>query len=186
MVSPARGKAAGFRLQDLAGLAEETRDSFRGLSGFLIDDRVLALQWPKDVVDQWLYQHADHDGLQRDYGHLDLAGITWTVEVHPTAALMEVSGSPSLGDCIDVFAKDPEHWVNVRSSGIHVGVREMWDTHGTWKRWPVLIDRSLVSSGAEGLQVIEGHTRVGVLSGRGLLGLRVADAHLAWVGRAKR
>ena len=73
---------------------------------------------------------------------------------------------PSDGDCMEEYADDPDHWVSVRRFGIHRGVREGWETHGTWKRWPLLIDRQLVDPGTSGLQVVEGRTRVCVLRGR--------------------
>jgi hypothetical protein len=174
-----------LRLQDLAALSETMRMSSRGLSEYVNDDRVRALRWPEDVVEQLLLELADHEGIQRDYGHLDLALLAWTVEVLPTATFMTIPGTPSLGDCIERFAENPEHWVSSRVSGRHVGVREMWETHGTWKRWPILIDRVLTCADTPGLRVVEGHTRVGVLRGRTREGRRVADAHLAWVGRAR-
>lgn len=61
----------------------------------------------------------------------------------------------------------------------------MWDVHGTWKRWPILIVRSLVDPDWTGLQVVEGRTRVGVLRGRSRLGLHIAERHLARVGRPR-
>lgn len=88
-------------------------------------------------------------------------------------------------DSIERFARDPDHWVSVHKYGQHRGVAEMWDNHGTWKRWPVFIDRRVVDPTATGLQVIEGRTRVGVLRGRSRLGLTVAQRHLAWVGRLR-
>ena len=174
-----------LRLGDLAALSRSVRRSPCGLSSYVNDDRVRSLHWPEDVVDQLLLELADHEDIQHDYGHLDLALIAWTVEVLPNATFMTISGTPSLGDCIERFAENPEHWVSSRVSGRHIGVREMWETHGTWKRWPILIDRVLTRAGTPGLQVVEGHTRVGVLRGRTREGRRVADAHLAWVGRAR-
>ena len=63
------------------------------------------------------------------------------------------------------------------------GVAQCWETHGTWKRWPILIDRRLLDPPESGLQVVEGRTRVGVLRGRHRQGILVAERHLAWVGR---
>lgn len=113
----------------------------------------------------------------------DLSTLNWEVEVVPLEELMNMPTGASEGDLIESFAKDPQRWVAVRNAGDHRGVREMWDVHGTWKRWPILIDRTLVTPGDEGLQVIEGRTRVGVLRGRARLGLNVAPHHLAWVAR---
>jgi hypothetical protein len=72
---------------------------------------------------------------------------------------------PSDAECIDEFAADPDHWVQVRREGVHMGVSQCWQTHGTWKRWPVLIARQLLDPLQPGLQVIEGRTRVGFSRG---------------------
>ena len=87
-------------------------------------------------------------------------------------------------DAIGEFAKDPDHWVQVRNHGPHIGVAQCWETHGTWKRWPILIDRGLLDPPGGGLQVVEGRTRVGVLRGRHRQGALVSGRHLAWVGRS--
>lgn len=68
----------------------------------------------------------------------------------------------SENDLIEYLGKDPEPWVAVRSAGCHLGVRQMWGVGGTWKRWPILIDSSIVSPTQTGLQLVEGRTRVGV------------------------
>jgi hypothetical protein len=75
--------------------------------------------------------------------------------------------------------------VRVRTEGVHMGTSQCWKIHGTWKRWPILLDRELLEPAAEGLQVVEGRTRLGVLKGRARAGSRVAKQHLAWVGRRK-
>lgn len=118
-----------------------------------------------------------------DYGHIDLSALSWNVETIALSDLLLMPTGASEADLIDSFARDPEHWVSVRTTGCHQEVREMWDVHGTWKRWPILIVRSLVDPDGTGLQVVEGRTRVGVLRGRFRLGLHIAEHHVAWVGR---
>jgi hypothetical protein len=44
---------------------------------------VSSLGWQDDVVEQFLYDHADNIGFLRDYGDLDLSEIEWDVEVIP-------------------------------------------------------------------------------------------------------
>ena len=92
---------------------------------------------------------------------------------------------PSDRDVISRNASLHEHLVETRRFGVHVGVRETWELHGTWKRWPILIDRTLVDPVAAGLQIVEGRTRVGVLAGRLRDGLYTATSHLVWIGRPK-
>ena len=173
-------------LADLEEPARAAREDGAGLDTFLQNRAVAALRyWPKDVLEQWPFDHAGYDAFRNDYGHIDLTSITWSVEVISLDALLTMPTGASEADAIEYFAQAPEHWVAVRNAGHHVGVREMWDVHGTWKRWPVLIDRSLIRPGETGLQVIEGRTRVGVLRGRVRQGLHVAACHLAWVARTR-
>lgn len=171
---------------DLAEAKRSAHESGGGLDSFRYTPAAPCLvDWPVDVVEQWPYDHAHHEAFVTDYGHIDLSTLRWEVEVVALEELMVMPTGASENDVIEYFAETPEHWVAVRKDGHHRGVREMWDVHGTWKRWPILIDRELVSPGKPGLQIIEGRTRVGVLRGRARRGLNVAQCHLAWVARTR-
>ncbi|MGC4808736.1 hypothetical protein [Micromonospora sp. DT233] len=172
-----------MRLDDFAPIAEYYRESDSGFGAFRQHPTVLRLRWPDDVLEQWLYEHSDYGPFLHDYVNVDLSRIKWNVEVISTTELIGMPTGLSDGDCIDEFAKNPSHWISVRQHGVHIGVSLCWEAHGTWKRWPILIDRSLLSSSATGLQVVEGRTRVGILKGRCREGSLVAKSHLAWVGR---
>lgn len=172
-----------MRLADFAVLAQRCRESDYGFAEFLRQDAVIALRWPDDVLEQWLYDHADNEAFFHDNGDLDLSQIGWQVEAISAEAFMTMSTGLSDAGAIEEFARDPEHWIAVRHQGPHVGVRLSWETHGTWKRWPILLDQSLLTPKVDGLQLVEGRTRVGVLRGRRLQGGVVAQRHLAWVGR---
>jgi hypothetical protein len=171
-------------LSDLSDLAVSCRETSMHFEGFRQNALISSLGWPDDVLEQFLYDHADKIGFLRDYGNLDLSKIKWDVEVIPVEELIEMPTGASDGDCIDEFATNPDHWVRIRNRGPHIGVAQCWETHGTWKRWPILIDRGLLDSPESGLQVVEGRTRVGVLRGRHRQGTLVAERHLAWVGRS--
>jgi len=170
-------------LADFTALAEESRESGRGFTAFRTADRVLGLGWPDDVAEQWLYDHSDKEPFLQDYGDVDLSRIRWDLEALRAADIAAMPTGPSEHDIIDEFAADPDHWIKVRNSGVHLGVAQMWEIHGTWKRWPVLIDRRLLEPSGAGLQVVEGRTRVGILRGRLKQGAFVAERQLAWVGR---
>lgn len=173
-----------MKLTDLRDLMRRRRAGL-GLSfdAFRADLMIASLQWPADVVEQFLYDHGDHGPFHRDYGHVDLTTIVWTLETVTAAELSTMPTGRSEADCIEQFALHPGHYVRVRNSGIHVGVAEMWRDHGTWKRPPLLLDRRLLDSSGSGLQVLEGRTRVGILRGRLRENDFVAAAHEAWVGR---
>ncbi|MFL6108098.1 MAG: hypothetical protein ACJ72L_14140 [Marmoricola sp.] len=168
-------------LQDLEQLQQACREfGASGLSGFIRNDLVAGLGWPEDVVEQWLYDHASW--FVDDYGHLDLQTITWHDELVSKAAFLTMSTGRSDGDLIDENAAQADHWSEVRR---HLGVPQHWESHGTWMRRPILIDRSLLDPEETGLQVIEGRTRVGILRGFVRQGRAVADLHAAWVARAR-
>ncbi len=174
------------RLADIVEPARAAHDVAGGLAAFHADPAVSALRhWPEDVIEQWLYDHAEHAPFQADYGHIDLSSLAWTVEPVTLADLLLMPTGASETDLLDYFARDPEHWVAVRNKGCHIGVREVWEVQGTWKRWPILLDRGVVTPGQTGLQVVEGRTRVGVLRGRARMGYHVAANHLVWVGRVR-
>lgn len=174
-----------MKLAALSDLARSCRESNMRFEGFRTNNLVRSLRWPDDVAEQFLYDHADNIGFLCDYGNLDLFALRWDVEIVPTDELIGIPTGASDGGCLEEYAADPDHWVKARSRGIHFGVAECWEVHGTWKRWPILIDRSLLDPRKNGLQVVEGRTRVGVLIGRHRQGDFVAECHLAWVGRPR-
>jgi hypothetical protein len=174
-----------MRLADFTTLAEHCRENGFGLAEFRRQGAVIDLRWPTDVVEQWLYDHCDKSPFLHDYGTVDLSRIGWKVEALPVETLMTIPTGPSEADVIEELAADPDHLIAVRDQGEHLGVREAWETHGTWKRWPIILDRSLLAPPADGLQLVEGRTRVGILRGRQRQGKLVADRHLAWVGRPR-
>jgi len=178
--------ATSTYLGDFTNLAEACREGGGGLSAFLRLDSVIDLGWPDDVVEQWLYDHSGHGRFLNDYGDIDLSRVRWTVEVVPATDLALVPTGASESSAIDDWAKQHVRNIELRNNGIHmgVGVGLCWDVHGTWRRWPLLIDRELLDPAAPGLQVIEGRTRVGTLKGRLRDGDFVADRHLVWVARA--
>lgn len=104
-------------------------------------------------MEQWLYDHSGHPPFLNDYGQIDLTRIRWDLETLPAGEFADVPTGASEHDTIDIYAAAPDHWIGVRNCGIHVGVAEMWTLYGTWKRWPVLIDRQLLSPPHPGLQV---------------------------------
>lgn len=171
-------------LRKFSALARSCRESGYGFEEFRTSDIVIELGWPDDVAEQWLYDHAGNSSFLEDYGSVNLTRIRWDVETIPHEAFLTMPTGPSDGDYIEEIAANPIHYISVRCHGTHVGVQQCWEIHGTWKRWPILIDSMLLDPPIAGLQVIEGRTRVGVLRGLLRLGHPVARQHLTWVGRA--
>lgn len=177
--------ADALYLADFVQDASRCRERGSGLTEFLRLPKVVRLHWPADVVEQWLYDHAGNESFLKDYGLVDLTGIVWQVEAASLDFLLELPTGPSDSDAIGRFANEPEHWITVRRHGEHMGVAEMWNVHGTWKRWPLVLDRALLGPTEQGFQVIEGRTRMGVMRGRSRHGAFVADRHLVWIGRPR-
>lgn len=179
-----RPTMATVKLADFAGLSASYRENGRCFERFRAHPMVSSLQWPDDVIEQFLYDHGNNDDFLCDYGDVELAHIKWDVEILAVEEFLDMPTGPSDRGCIEEFAENPGHWVRVRDRGIHVGVAQCWEVHGTWKRWPILIERRLLDPFQNGLQVVEGRTRVGVLRGFHRQGTFVAERHLAWVGRS--
>ncbi|MFD4756414.1 hypothetical protein [Streptomyces sp. NPDC058426] len=157
-----------------AGGLDYSYDRFRA------DPAMASLQWPDDVLEQFLYDHGDNTPFVTDYGSIDLHDLTWRLETIPAVDFHGMPTGASDTGCIEEYAENPVHWVKVRPQEIG----RHWEEHGTWLRPPLLIDRRLLAPSGNGLQVLEGRTRVGVLRGRLREGLHVALHHQAWVGRA--
>ncbi len=171
-------------LADFTDLSRSWREQASGFCGFRTSDAARTLAWPDDVLEQWLYDHSGHDPFLRDYGKVDLSCIRWNVEVITTDLFSTLETGPSEAGTVDYYAENPEYWIDQRQWGKDHWVRLMWEVHGTWKRWPLLIERSVLDPTLSGLQVVEGRTRVGILRGRQREGSFHAPQHLAWVGRS--
>jgi hypothetical protein len=59
------------KLADLRDVAVSCRENSMHFEGFRQNALVSSLGWPDDVVEQFLYDHADNIGFLRDYGDLD-------------------------------------------------------------------------------------------------------------------
>ncbi|MFE5689670.1 hypothetical protein [Streptomyces sp. NPDC056512] len=171
-----------MKLRDLSPLMTRRQDGDLSFDRFRADLALASLQWPDDVLEQFLFDHGDNDAFVDDYGSIDLRAVRWRLETIPAADFSEMPTGASDAGCIETYAEDPVHWVTVRPPEIG----RHWEEHGTWLRSPILIDRSLLDPSDSGLQVLEGRTRVGVLRGRLREGLRVASHHQAWVGHTQR
>ncbi|WP_329446326.1 hypothetical protein [Streptomyces canus] len=169
-----------MKLSDLSPLMARRQDGGVSFARFRVDPALVSLQWPDDVLEQFLFDHGDNAAFVRDYGGIDLREVRWRLETIPAADFVAMPTGASDAGCIESYAENPVHWVNVRRPevGLH------WEDHGTWLRPPILIDRRLLDPSDSGLQVVEGRTRVGVLRGRLREGLHVASHHQAWVGHA--
>lgn len=174
-------RPGGVKLTDLSPLMARRRAG--GLSydydRFRADPALVSLQWPDDVLEQFLFDHGDNAAFVRDYGGIDLRDVTWRLETILATDFLDMPTGASDAGCIESYAENPVHWVTVRPPE----VSRHWEEHGTWLRPPLLINRRFLDPSDSELQVLEGRTRVGVLRGRLREQLHVAPGHQAWVGR---
>ncbi|MFD0035042.1 hypothetical protein ACWGDS_40450 [Streptomyces sp. NPDC055059] len=166
-----------MNLNDLGPLMARRKDGGLTFDEFRTDPALAELQWPHDVLQDFLFDHGDY--FVDDYGAIDLRDITWKLESIPAADFHTMPTGESDAGCIESYAENAVYWVKDRPPE----VGRHWKEHGTWLRPPLLIDQSLLDPAHSGLQVLEGRTRVGVLRGRLREQLRVAPNHQAWVGR---
>ncbi|MFE8965062.1 hypothetical protein [Streptomyces iakyrus] len=168
-----------MNLNDLGPLMVRRQDGRLSFDRFRADPALAAVEWPDDVLQDFLFEHGDHGPFVDDYGHLDLSAVTWTLETIPAPDFHTMPTGESEAGLIEHFAQNPVYWASVKGPE----VARHWEDHGTWRRAPLLIDRRLLNPSDSGLQVLEGRTRVGVLRGRLREQLHVAPEHQAWVGR---
>jgi hypothetical protein len=167
-----------MKLSDLGPLMARRDDGGLSYDRFRVDPAPALLQWPDDVLKQFLFDHGDNAAFLYDYDGIDLSEITWRLETIPAPDFKGMPTGASDAGCIESFAENPVYWVKGRPA--EVGRQR--EEHGTWMLPPILIDRRLLDPSDSGLQVVEGRTRVGVLRGRMREGLHVASHHQAWVG----
>ena len=174
-------KLRGMKFSDLLSLPYSDRTSRIDLDAI---KAALPLV-PESVATQLLSDHGRNEQFQDRYGHLILSTLHWEVEGHSASQLVSADVNPEFKQWFctvaaraDSFAQASWKCVDSRTE-----IREHWAAHGTWLTPPVMLDASLVGSVAS-LFLIEGHTRLGLLSGlvrRGIIS--GSSTHLAWVGR---
>lgn len=170
-------------LRDLKRAHDRSFDvTGNGFELFLEEQVISDLGWPENVVEQILWDHGGTEHFITDYGNLDLTRVTWKRELVTTALLQNVPTGASDHGALEAYAKSPVYWAEIKGPD----VVESWKQNGTWLVPPLLISRELLKPRAEGWQLIEGRTRVGVLRGRAAQGLHVATHHDTWVGRLRQ
>lgn len=162
------------------GDVAEARDVF---AEFKRAGKVASLGWPDDVLEQFVFDHGRKHGFQAAYGHLDLMKLTWSTRSFTAEELVGVRHGTYFDHVVET-RRNPRHWIgNWHGSGVDLG----WDTIGTWRRLPVFIDGRCSVPPHDGLQVVEGHTRLGILQGLVHDGsLAPESVHTAWWGQAAR
>lgn len=138
----------------------------------------LGLDWPEPVIEQFLYNHGDKGEFLEQYGELDLSVLRWSLEEVPASELDACTCYPPFRDLVDSVASHA-HWKIDQYRSIHGD--SVWT--GTWRVPPVMLAGAICAPPQQELHLVEGHTRLGVLTGLIKLGEVAPDSmHLVYVG----
>jgi hypothetical protein len=123
---------------------------------------------PRDVAEQFFVEHGRNPDFQQQYSDIQLCKLKWT--------LIELNAGEIIACSV---YKEFQRWFNsvserakmFCSSGwgaidFRPDVQSHWETTRTWARPPVMLSAAVIGMGAT-LHLVEGHTRVGLLSGLG-------------------
>lgn len=132
---------------------------------FLAAVRQRGVYWPEEVVRDVLFDHGAKEHILSHYGHLDLQSLRWSIEACSAATL--ISAKSCFEEYVETVAEHPHFTIeHHRATRPHA-----WE--GTWEVPPYFMVGSLWASPHQGLHLVEGHTRVGIL--RGLVRLQDID-----------
>ncbi|MFC9234925.1 hypothetical protein ACFTZK_00240 [Streptomyces decoyicus] len=116
-----------MKLSDLSPLMARRGDGGLSFDRFRAHSSLASLQWPDDVLEQFLFDHGDNAAFTFDYGGIDLRGITWRLETIPAANFSGMPTGASDAGCIESFAENPVHWVKVRPPRGRSALGRAWD-----------------------------------------------------------
>lgn len=139
---------------------------------------------PVEVAEQVYRDHGRKEEHQMEYGELEIGGLSWAKKELVAADIQSCFMLPRFSVWPERVSQRLERFEQVGWECIDVreDVWRHWEQHQTWMIEPVLIRRELVGE-EEGLHLVEGHTRVGVL--RGLLSRALiagGSVHGVWFG----
>ncbi|MEU8874450.1 hypothetical protein AB0D24_25530 [Streptomyces javensis] len=137
-----------MKLSGLSPLMARREEGGLSYDHFRADPALASLHWPGDVLEQFLLGHGDNAAFVYDYGSIDLHEVRWRLDTIPAADFIGMPTGASDAGCIESYAENPVHWVNVRRPE----VGRHWEEHGRWLRPPILIVRRLLDPSDSGPQ----------------------------------
>ncbi|WP_234336429.1 hypothetical protein [Streptomyces sp. NRRL S-920] len=90
-----------MKLTDLGPLMVRRQDGGLTFERFRADSAVAPLQWPDDVLKDFLFDHGDNGAFVDDYGDIDLCAINWQLESIPATDFHGMPTGASDDDCIE-------------------------------------------------------------------------------------
>ena len=139
---------------------------------------------PVEVAQQFYADHGRKEDFQSQYGHLQLRSIIWGNVKVLGSGLHDINIYSNFRNWFDSVGRRAEEYSELGWMGIDTrrAVQQHWEKFGTWDLSPILIDGSFVNSFSR-MHLIEGHTRIGLLSGLIRCGVVPEDSkHSIWMG----
>jgi hypothetical protein len=141
---------------------------------------------PIYIAEEFYRPFGRQDIHQSEYGFLDIAKIKWSKR-YLTADVINSSS----------ILKDFSPWVNTVSERVQnfsnkgwecidtrQDVIDYWQNNKTWLKAPLFLERKLLNNkNNDGIHLLEGHTRIGILKGclKHLL-ISSDSIHEVWIG----
>jgi len=146
--------------------------------------RRLRLPMPEDVFEQFICDHGVNSELQEQYGNLDLHALRWERVALPAEEIVACSVRLECTRYVDDRRKMALNVLETGWQSINLApeAKKHWQAHRTWHRAPILIRGDLIRAAAA-LHLVEGHTRVGTLTGLIQCGWLLGESlHEIWIG----
>lgn len=183
---------------------ERTSDSwkdlkpYRNFNSFSISDESVENYYlrlkerfniPKAVLEQWLYGLYYDRNCVNNYGWIDFDDIDIMLEDLSLEKLREVRVIDDYRDYVEEGAS----YIAYEQLPCLEKDKDHWKSHGTWRTPPVILDvkgfpHDVIpdySDIGSGMQLIEGHSRLGYLYAIANCSLCLADTHKAYVVKCK-
>ncbi len=139
---------------------------------------------PEPVAQQFYADHGRKDEFQNVYRGLRIDHLAWRLVSRTATDLVSASMNPDFRRWFDAVS---ERAAGVAVDGWRVidgrkAIVAHWEQHRTWILPPVLLDGALMLA-SPALHLVEGHTRVGLLSGLLRSGILPGTSlHSIWCG----
>lgn len=167
------------RLADLKHLPRPW-GSPEDLSTFEACCREMGLDWPQSVIEQFLYDHGNDADFIEQYGELDLSALRWDLVEVRAENIIASTCYPDYRDHVEETARHPRAIIEQHEED----GESVWTV--TWRVPPVMLRGAICIPPQPELHLVEGHTRVGVLSGLVRVGEIDPDStHLVYLGSAR-
>lgn len=121
---------------------------------------------PISVAEQFYQDHGRKAEFQNQYANIDLEMLVWPEIAVPGGLLIDYSMSSKFSNWNNDVRQRLTRFPEIKWACIDVrqDVIRYWEENLTWKTSPILINGAIIGSHNR-FHLIEGHTRLGILSG---------------------